>query len=163
MGLALFVATVTMSDSLVPTVASTSNNEVAIVTETVVDTKTEAPKIEAPKVKVKDSNKILTTKAQVEVYFKDTPILAEIAFCESRTRQFDEYGNVLRGVQNSQDVGVMQINEKYHLATSQKLGINIYTLEGNMAYGKYLYNTQGTKPWNYSSGCWGKHREVALI
>lgn len=158
MGLALFVATVTMSDSLVPTVAATSSNEVAIVTEKIVDTKTEAPKAE-----VKETNKILTTKAQVEIYFKDTPILAEIAFCESRSRQFDENGNVLRGVQNPQDVGVMQINEKYHLDTAQRLGINLYTLEGNMAYGKYLYNTQGTKPWNYSSGCWGKHREVALV
>lgn len=150
MGLALFVATVTMSDTVVPTVPTT--NEVATTNESSVEVKAEA----------KTENKILSTEAQVKAYFAETPILAEVAFCESRFRQFDENGQVLRGVENSQDVGVMQINEKYHLETAQKLGLNIYTLEGNMAYGKYLYDTQGTKPWNYSSGCWGKHREVAL-
>jgi len=155
MGLALFVATVTMSDSMVPVVAAT--DEVATTTETTVTVETEAEKA-----KEKTNNQILTTEAQVKAYFADTPILAEVAFCESRFRQFDENGNVLRGVQNNQDVGVMQINEKYHLETAQKLGLNLYTLEGNMAYGKYLYDTQGTKPWNYSSHCWGKHREVAV-
>lgn len=154
MGLALFVATVTMSDTMVPQVTAAS--EVATTTE-VIDAESEAQKA-----KEEAKNKILTTEAQVKAYFEETPILAEIAFCESRFRQYDENGNVLRGVENAQDVGVMQINEKYHLETAQKLGLNIHTLEGNMAYGKYLYDTQGTKPWNYSSGCWGKHREVAL-
>lgn len=151
MGLALFVATVTMSDNVVP---KPDTNEVATVS--VVEAEAEV------KSEVKAENKILTTEAQVKAYFADTPILAEVAFCESRFRQFDENGNVLRGIENSQDVGVMQINEKYHLDTAQKLGLNLHTLEGNMAYAKYLYETQGTKPWNYSSGCWGKHREVAL-
>lgn len=149
----MFVATVTMSDTLVPQVNATT--EVATNTELAVQDK-------AVEAKAEPAKKILTTEAQVKAYFEETPILAEIAFCESRFRHFDENGNVLRGVQNSQDVGVMQINEKYHLETAQKLGLNIYTLEGNMAYGKYLYDTQGTKPWNYSSHCWGKHREVAL-
>jgi len=153
MGLAMFVATVTMSDTLVPQVNATT--EVSTNTEVAVQD-------EAVEAKAEPAKKILTTEAQVKAYFEETPILAEIAFCESRLRQFDENGNVLRGVQNSQDVGVMQINEKYHLETAQKLGLNLYTLEGNMAYGKYLYDTQGTKPWNYSSHCWGKHREVAL-
>ncbi len=154
MGLALFVATVTMSDAIVPVPAVASND---VVTQNTVEAETKTEKVAE-----KAENKILTTEAQVKAYFSDTPILAEVAFCESRFRQFDSNGNVLRGVQNSQDVGVMQINEKYHLETSQKLGLNIYTLEGNMAYAKYLYDTQGTKPWNYSSPCWGKHREVAL-
>ncbi len=156
MGLALFVATVTMSDSIIPQVTVANANEVATTTE-IIDAETEAPKA-----KEQANNKILTTEAQVKAYFADTPILAEIAFCESRFRQYDANGQVLRGIENAQDVGVMQINEKYHLDTAQKLGLNIHTLEGNMAYGKYLYSTQGTKPWNYSSGCWGKHREVAL-
>lgn len=155
MGLALFVATVTMSDSMVPVVAAT--DQVATTTEMTVTVETEAEQAKA-----KTNNQLLTTEAQVKAYFAETPILAEVAFCESRFRQFDENGNVLRGVQNNQDVGVMQINEKYHLETAQKLGLNLYTLEGNMAYGKYLYDTQGTKPWNYSSHCWGKHREVAV-
>lgn len=106
--------------------------------------------------------KTLTTEEKVKDYFKEVPILAEVARCESEYRQFNSDGSVLRGIQNRQDVGVMQINEKYHLSTSQKLGINIYTLEGNMAYATYLYETQGTRPWEYSSKCWGKTREIAL-
>lgn len=153
MGLALFVATVTMGDSIVPTTSATVSAATPI-TEEIVEVKSE--------VSEKSNNTILTTEAQVKAYFEDAPILAEIAFCESRFRQYDENGNVLRGVVNSQDVGVLQINEKYHLDTAQKLGLNIYTLEGNMAYAKYLYDTQGTRPWNHSSPCWGKHREVAL-
>lgn len=157
MGLAMFVATVAVGDNLIPATPATVEAAVPAMENS----------ISASESASKETDKELgatlsTTEAQVKAYFADTPILAEIAFCESRFRQFDGNGNVLRGVQNSQDVGVMQINEKYHLETAQKLGLNLYTLEGNMAYGKYLYDTQGTKPWNYSSHCWGKHREVAL-
>jgi hypothetical protein len=94
-------------------------------------------------------------------YFKDTPILAEIARCESTYRQFSSAGVPLRGIVNGADVGVMQINEKYHLARSEKLGMDIDTLEGNLEYGAFLYKEQGTRPWNASKPCWGKH-EVAL-
>jgi hypothetical protein len=153
MGLALFVATVAMGDSVVPQ-APVAVLAATPVTEQVVEVETE--------VSVKAPATILTTEAQVKAYFADAPIMAEIAFCESRFRQYDANGNVLRGVVNSLDVGVLQINEKYHLDTAQKLGLNIHTLEGNMAYAKYLYDTQGTRPWNHSSPCWGKHREVAL-
>jgi hypothetical protein len=88
--------------------------------------------------------------------------LIDVARCESQYRQFDENGNVLRGKVNSKDVGAFQINEKYHLETSQKLGIDIYTLEGNIAYARYLYETQGSKPWSASSPCWGNTRELVV-
>jgi hypothetical protein len=104
----------------------------------------------------------LTTKDKVEEYFSDIPIMAEVSFCESRFRQHDKYGNLLRGKVDSRDVGVMQINEYYHLETAQKLGLDIHTLEGNLAYARYLYNKEGTRPWNASAPCWGKAREVAL-
>ncbi|MCB9805639.1 hypothetical protein H6775_00600 [Candidatus Nomurabacteria bacterium] len=104
----------------------------------------------------------LTTQEKVEEYFSDIPILADVAYCESRYRQYDANGNVLRGVVNKADVGVMQINEKYHAATAVKLGYDLYSLEGNMAYARYLYSKQGTKPWVHSSACWNTTREVAL-
>ena len=88
--------------------------------------------------------------------------MIDVAYCESGIVQFRNDGSVLRGFVNPQDVGVMQINEKYHLETSIRLGIDIYTLEGNLAYGRFLYETQGTRPWEYSSHCWNKSREVAL-
>jgi len=103
-----------------------------------------------------------TTKQIVQEYFAETPILIDVASCESRFIQYDADGSVHRGFINPQDVGVMQINEKYHLSDSIKLGLDIHTLEGNMDYAKHLYNKQGTRPWEYSSKCWNKTREVAL-
>jgi SepF-like predicted cell division protein (DUF552 family) len=96
-------------------------------------------------------------------YFKNTPVLAEIARCESEYRQFSTTGNTLRGRVNSADVGVMQINEKYHLARSKQLGINIYTLEGNLKYGSLLYKEQGSQPWSASRPCWGKTEATLAV
>lgn len=101
-------------------------------------------------------------EAKVRAYFADAPIMQKIAYCESRFRQHDAAGNVLRGVVNSADVGVMQINEFYHLSTANKLGYDIETLEGNLDYGRYLYETQGTAPWIHSKPCWGPTAQVAV-
>jgi hypothetical protein len=99
---------------------------------------------------------IVSVEQYVKSYFAKNPIMAEVARCESRYRQFGSNGNVLRGIQVSQDVGVMQINETYHLKAAQKLGYNIYTLDGNLAYGQYLYEKQGTQPWSASAPCWNR-------
>lgn len=100
--------------------------------------------------------KALNVEAYVKEYFKDIPIMAKIARCESGYRQWDKNGDVLRGVQNSLDKGVMQINEKYHLAASKRLGYDLSTLEGNLAYARHLYTQEGTRPWFWSKGCWGQ-------
>jgi hypothetical protein len=96
------------------------------------------------------------TKEYVKAYFADIPILAEIAHCESRFTQFLKSGDVLRGEVDPDDVGVMQINEKYNGNTAQALGYNIYTLEGNLAFGRWLYEHKGTQPWSASQGCWDR-------
>ncbi len=102
----------------------------------------------------------------LEAYIKtqdaDEPILVDIARCESTYRQFDQTGNILRGVVNKGDVGVMQINEKYHADDATKLGYNIYTVEGNVAFGRYLYNKYGSQPWSSSAPCWGSGNQLAL-
>lgn len=82
-------------------------------------------------------------------------ILSAIAKCESGNRQFNADGTVLRGVANPQDVGMFQINERYHLADSKRLGFDIYTEEGNLGYAQYLYTHQGAKPWVHSAKCHG--------
>lgn len=97
-----------------------------------------------------------TVREQVEEYFSDAPIMVAIAQCESHFRQFNKNGDVYRGKENTKDVGVMQVNEYYHLDTAEKLGYDIYSLEGNMAYARYLYEKQGTAPWVSSQPCWGK-------
>ena len=96
-------------------------------------------------------------------YFKDTPLLAEIARCESTYRQFNSDGVVLRGKVNSLDVGVMQINEKYHSARSKKLGMDIHTLEGNLEYGSLLFKESGGQPWSASKPCWGKTQSTEIL
>lgn len=93
-------------------------------------------------------------EAAVKAYFKDIPLMADIAQCESHYHQYASNGNIYRGSINTSDVGVMQINEKYHLQTSKKMGLDIYTLKGNMAYARYLYTSQGSEPWISSSACW---------
>ena len=98
------------------------------------------------------------TEPRVAAYFRDIPIMADIARCESRNRHLDKSGNILRGEVNSRDVGVMQINERYHLETALELGYDIYDFVGNMAYARYLYETQGVKPWSSSKPCWGTYR-----
>lgn len=82
------------------------------------------------------------------------PILAAIAQCESGGRQYNDDGSVVTGKINSHDRGKFQINETYNLAAAQSLGMDIYTLQGNTAYALYLYDHEGTTPWNASRKCW---------
>jgi soluble lytic murein transglycosylase-like protein len=88
--------------------------------------------------------------------FKNEPILVDIARCESSFRQYDADGKILRGKANKDDIGLMQINEKYNGDLAKKLGYDIYTTEGNIQFAKYLYSKQGADPWTYSSKCWTK-------
>jgi len=99
---------------------------------------------------------VADVESYVREYYKDTPILAEVARCESTFAQFNKNGKVMRGIENPADVGLMQINEYYHAEPAKKLGYNIYSVEGNLAYAKYLYDKKGTSPWSASSPCWGK-------
>ena len=84
------------------------------------------------------------------------PIISKIAQCESSGKQFNPDGSVLRGKVNPHDVGVLQINETYHLKRSKELGFDIYTLEGNLGYGLTLLKENGTQPWKASEHCWSK-------
>lgn len=98
----------------------------------------------------------ITAEEYVRNYFSDIPIMIEISKCESRFRQYDKDGKVLRGVVNDLDVGVMQINQYYHDADSDKLGYDIMTIEGNTAYARHLFEKRGVQPWSSSSPCWEK-------
>lgn len=98
-----------------------------------------------------------TIKERLIREFGVDSIMIKIAWCESRYNQFNPDGSVHRGIINSHDVGIFQINETYHLQDSKRMGINIYTVEGNIAYARYLYKNQGTRPWNWSKEtCWDK-------
>jgi hypothetical protein len=108
----------------------------------------------------------VSLEAYVRDYFKDMPILADIAKCESTFRQFDKDGNVLTGKVNKADIGLMQINKYYHGETAEKLGFDIYTIDGNLSFAKWLYGKYGDSPWVHSSKCWKKYKgpqELAKI
>lgn len=102
----------------------------------------------------------ITFEQYVREYFSENPILAEIAKCESTFRQYSSTGEVIKGKVNKSDVGVMQINKYYHLKQAEKLGYDLHTIEGNMAYAKLLYDKEGTRPWNASSKCWKKYAKT---
>ena len=115
--------------------------------------------------KPREVEKIMSTEESVRKYFSDVPIMVDIARCESHFRQLDKDGSIHRGLENPMDVGVMQINEYYHLNEAEKANYNIYTLEGNMAYARKLYEKQGTQPWVSSKACWsrnGTSQDIAL-
>jgi len=107
-------------------------------------------------------NESPTIEEYVKAYYKDNPILAEVARCESTFRHFEKNGDILRGTVNQKDIGVMQINEHFHGATAEKLGLDLYSLDGNLAYAAYLYNKEGMRPWKASSKCWGNSEHLAL-
>ena len=100
-----------------------------------------------------------TVEEYVREYFADIPVMAEIAKCESQFRQFNKNGQVLQNP-GSTAVGVFQIMGSIHAELAdEKLGLDIYSLQGNAAYARYLYDKQGTKPWEAdpaSKKCWGK-------
>lgn len=98
---------------------------------------------------------------EVRKYFKDIPILAEIARCESGFRHIGRDGEIIRGEINRADIGVMQINTHYHKEIAEQLGLNLTTLRGNMEFGRKLYEKYGTSPWQSSAGCWEKYVKIA--
>jgi hypothetical protein len=110
----------------------------------------------------KEVENMMGTEQYVRQYFSDIPIMIQIARCESHFRQLDSNGDIHRGVVNKADVGVMQINEFYHLDQSVKKDYDIYTLEGNTAYARDLYEREGTQPWASSKPCWGKYENQNL-
>ncbi len=100
----------------------------------------------------------LTTEEYVRAYFSDIPVMQDIAWCESRFRHYDSTGKPLRNMQGSSAIGVMQIMSSLHQEPAQRLGHDITTLEGNMAYARHLYERNGTRDWNASRHCWEQKR-----
>ncbi|MEI6057742.1 MAG: hypothetical protein WCQ60_02105 [bacterium] len=135
----------------------------ATATTTISATSTSAPVAIVASTTVSNIDNISTssTMAFVKSYYSDEPVLIDIARCESSFRQYDKNGNILRGKVNAADIGVMQINEKYHLETAKSMGYDIRTTAGNLAYAKYLYDTQGADPWSASQPCWSKQIAMA--
>src|SRR3569832_2633295 len=84
-----------------------------------------------------------TVEEYVRDYFADVPVLAEIASCESHFTPFDKNGKVVKNA-NSSAVGVFQIMSSIHATfADEKLGLDIYSLQGNAAYARNIFDRQG--------------------
>lgn len=94
-------------------------------------------------------------------------VLLDIAWCESRDDQsrtgynyrvreitLEDGSTTTEKYVWSKDIGRFQINDFYHLETARKMGLDIYTVEGNTQYALFLYNSNGTRDWNPSKPCW---------
>lgn len=96
-----------------------------------------------------------TTHAMIPLEMKFTELpyeLQVVSICESGARQHYKSGELVKSETN--DVGFMQINLSAHADTAKKLGFDITSARGNMAYGYYLYLKEGLRPWRSSSHCW---------
>lgn len=92
------------------------------------------------------------------------PILHEklkpICSCEStgykdrEPQHYDANGDVLRGKVNSDDIGMCQINLRWHGQEAKEMGIDLFSEEGNITFANWLFENEGTKPWNWSKPCW---------
>lgn len=108
-------------------------------------------------VKVAEESPLLNTELIVRSYFKDIPIMVQIARCESGFRHTLADGNVLRGIVDNDDTGVMQINRRYHERAAVAMSLDLNDIYHNMAYARHLYEREGTRPWNASAPCWNRH------
>ncbi len=86
-------------------------------------------------------------EALVRAAFADAPAMIAVAKCESGFRQFSAPGVVLRGGTAKGYIGIFQISEQLHAATAKAAGMDITTIEGNLAYARQLYNKSGLIPW----------------
>jgi hypothetical protein len=106
---------------------------------------------------------MMSTEQYVRQQFADTPIMIQIAYCESTFRQLDSNGNPIKNHKGSSATGVMQIMASIHEEDANKLGMDINTLEGNVRFARYLYDKFGTKPWDDSKDCWAPESDLLAI
>lgn len=81
-------------------------------------------------------------------------VLVAIADCESGQQQFKPNGKLVRDYLTGDHIGYFQISQKLHSKTALKMGMDIKTKEGNIAYALHLYKLHGTRDWAASRHCW---------
>ena len=67
----------------------------------------------------------LNTEAIVRGYFKDIPVMVEVARCESTFQHTLSDGSVIKGKVDPADTGVMQINKRYHERAATAMNLNL--------------------------------------
>lgn len=102
------------------------------------------------------SDPVAANQKARELLEKAHPVIKILAYCESKTRQYDEKtGLVVRGEVTPGDIGLLQINSLEHEDTARQLGYNYYSIYGNIGFAHWLYIMYGTQPWESSrERCW---------
>lgn len=80
-------------------------------------------------------------RAEIEEVFGRGHIMLQIADCESNLRQFKADGSVLMGGGGGNYIGVFQIGKQW-VSRAKDMGMDVYTLEGNVAFAKWLYTEE---------------------
>lgn len=90
-------------------------------------------------------------------------LILRIADCESGGTHYDTNGKVLTGEVNPQDVGIMQINLRYHGEHAKSLGFDVFQESDNIHFGIYLIKTGGAmRYYSASAACWGSDRLLTI-
>lgn len=101
-----------------------------------------------------------TVEAEVRKYFKDIPVMVAIARCESGFVHYDaSQPNGVKKNPDSSASGVLQIMLSVHEDDARVLKLNLLSLQGQLAYGRHLYEQNGTRDWKSSRDCWGKRKK----
>jgi len=86
-----------------------------------------------------------TGREKIALAFPEEPRMVNVAYCESRHKQFDKRGKTL--MSETSDVGILQINQ-VHWPQAKKLGLDIFNSEDdNIKMGRIIYDMQGIKAW----------------
>lgn len=109
--------------------------------------------IEVPSIEIKEP--INDPSAMIyEIFGKDAQTMERVAHCESTALQFHADGTVVKGIQVPDDIGLFQVNLRYHKAEADRLGYDLFTLEGNAQFAKVLFDRNGLRDWSASEKCW---------
>jgi len=104
-------------------------------------------------------------EAVVRDYFKDIPVMIEIARCESGFRQYEDNGLMVENPSPDSSAsgvyGILYIKHFKLWSTSPET--NITTLKGNLAYARKMYMESGTAPWAESESCWSHSQKPILV
>ncbi len=105
---------------------------------------------------VKLSPEKLDLARQIRAVFADAPIMVRVAMCESGMIHH-ENGELLRGRVDGLDYGVFQVRLHVHQSEMQRMRLNPNVFSQYLSYVRYLYETQGLRPWRSSQKCWDRY------
>lgn len=108
------------------------------------------------------TSEVVAETEKIEIEPVIPQVMLDIAWCESNNNQDKKGYNYRYKIVDGQkvrylwstDIGYWQINDFYHLEDAKKLGLDLYTYEGNRDFALLLYNKNGTRDWNASKSCW---------